>query len=89
MFCRLTSVRPWMSELAAANELVICFRALDRALEAKRPRPKWRTPMVESQQLRWFRTTLLGRTARLVTARGKRWDHGGRFWLEKHGRTCR
>jgi len=48
--------------LAAANELVICFRALDRALEAKRPRPKWRTPMVESQQLRWFRTTLLGRT---------------------------
>src|SRR5437016_8747297 len=47
--------------LAAANELVICFRALDRALEVKRPRPKWRTPMVESQQLRWFRTTLLGR----------------------------
>jgi beta-mannosidase len=44
------------------NELVIRFRALDRLLEAKRPRPKWRAPMVENQQLRWFRTTLLGRT---------------------------
>jgi beta-mannosidase len=45
-----------------ANELTIRFRALDRLLEAKRPRPKWRAPMVENQQLRWFRTTLLGRT---------------------------
>jgi beta-mannosidase len=44
------------------NELIIRFRALDRLLEAKRPRPKWRAPMVENQQLRWFRTTLLGRT---------------------------
>src|SRR5262249_871246 len=25
-------------------------------------RPRWRTPMVAHQQLRWFRTTLLGRT---------------------------
>ena len=48
--------------LAGANELVIRFRALDTLLEAKRPRPKWRAPMVENQQLRWFRTTLLGRT---------------------------
>lgn len=44
------------------NELVIRFRALDKQLEARRPRPKWRAPMVENQQLRWFRTTLLGRT---------------------------
>ena len=44
------------------NELLIRFRALDRLLEAKRPRPKWRAPMVENQQLRWHRTTLLGRT---------------------------
>jgi len=44
------------------NELVIRFRALDEQLEARRPRPKWRAPMVENQQLRWFRTTLLGRT---------------------------
>ena len=48
--------------LAGANELLIRFRALDALLEAKRPRPKWRAPMVENQQLRWFRTTLLGRT---------------------------
>jgi beta-mannosidase len=44
------------------HELLIRCRALDRLLEAKRPRPKWRAPMVENQQLRWFRTTLLGRT---------------------------
>ena len=48
--------------LAGENELLIRFRALDSLLEAKRPRPKWRAPMVENQQLRWFRTTLLGRT---------------------------
>jgi beta-mannosidase len=48
--------------LPRENELVIRFRALDHLLEAKRPRPKWRAPMVENQQLRWFRTTLLGRT---------------------------
>ena len=48
--------------LTGESELVIRFRALDRLLEAKRPRPKWRAPMVENQQLRWYRTTLLGRT---------------------------
>jgi beta-mannosidase len=48
--------------LPAESEILIRFRSLDRLLEAKRPRPKWRAPMVENQQLRWFRTTLLGRT---------------------------
>ncbi len=48
--------------LAEQNELVLCFRSLDGALALKRPRPRWRAPMVENQQLRWFRTTLLGRT---------------------------
>ncbi|MBS2017647.1 MAG: glycoside hydrolase family 2 protein [Deltaproteobacteria bacterium] len=43
-------------------ELVIRCRALDKLLGAKRPRPRWRAPMIENQQLRWFRTTLLGRT---------------------------
>ncbi|MFO1426565.1 MAG: hypothetical protein U1F11_06250 [Steroidobacteraceae bacterium] len=38
------------------------FRSLTRALATKRPRPRWRVPMIEQQQLRWFRTTLLGRT---------------------------
>ncbi|HTU66751.1 MAG TPA: glycoside hydrolase family 2 protein [Steroidobacteraceae bacterium] len=44
------------------NEIVIRCRSLDAALSAKRPRPRWRVPMLENQQLRWFRTTLLGRT---------------------------
>jgi beta-mannosidase len=44
------------------GELVIRCRALDTLLAARRPRPRWKAPMVENQQLRWFRTTLLGRT---------------------------
>ncbi len=47
---------------AGGGQLVIRFRALDQLLGGKRPRPRWRAPMVENQQLRWFRTTLLGRT---------------------------
>ncbi len=43
-------------------ELAIVFRALDPLLTQRRPRPRWRAPMVENQQLRWWRTTLLGRT---------------------------
>ena len=53
--CRIEAPQP-------DNELLIRCRALDQLLEAKRPRPRWRAPMVENQQLRWFRTTLLGRT---------------------------
>ncbi|HEX5355200.1 MAG TPA: glycoside hydrolase family 2 protein [Aquabacterium sp.] len=47
---------------ASGNELVMVFRSLDEALSKRRPRPRWRAPMIENQQLRWFRTTLLGRT---------------------------
>jgi beta-mannosidase len=43
------------------NELVIAFRSLDAALAARRPRPRWKTRLVENQNLRWARTTLLGR----------------------------
>lgn len=43
------------------NELVIRFAALDAALAVKRPRPRWRTALVSHQNLRWFRTTLVGR----------------------------
>lgn len=46
----------------SGNELVLVCRSLDRALSSRRPRPRWRAPMIENQQLRWFRTTLLGRT---------------------------
>lgn len=44
------------------NELYICFRSVSAHLAARRPRPRWRTPMVSNQQLRFVRTTLLGRT---------------------------
>jgi beta-mannosidase len=48
--------------LAAENELVMRFRSLDALLAQRRPRPRWRAPMIEHQQLRWWRTTVLGRT---------------------------
>ncbi len=44
------------------NDLVLRFRSLDAALGARRPRPRWRAPMIEHQQMRWMRATLLGRT---------------------------
>jgi beta-mannosidase len=48
--------------LRAENELVIRFSPLDAFLNIRRRRPRWRTPMVQHQQLRWVRTSLLGRT---------------------------
>lgn len=48
--------------LAGEHELVFRCRALAPELAKRRPRPRWRVPMLEHQQLRWFRTTLLGRT---------------------------
>ena len=47
---------------SAGNELLLRFASLDAWLAQRRPRPRWRAPMVEHQQLRWARTTLLGRT---------------------------
>ena len=44
------------------NELLIRFGSLQAALGRRRARPRWRTPMVAHQQLRWWRTTLMGRT---------------------------
>ncbi|MBK6005267.1 glycoside hydrolase family 2 protein [Ramlibacter ginsenosidimutans] len=43
-------------------ELRIHCAALAPELALRRPRPRWRTPMLPNQQLRWLRTTLLGRT---------------------------
>lgn len=48
------------AELQDENELVIGFRSLTTALQVKRPRPRWKTNLVSHQQLRWFRSTLLG-----------------------------
>ena len=41
--------------------IALVFRAEASFLSAKRPRPTWKTNLVEHQQLRWLRTTLLGR----------------------------
>jgi beta-mannosidase len=47
--------------LRVGNELVLRFHALGPLLAAPRPRPRWRTGLVAHQQLRWHRTSLLGR----------------------------
>ena len=47
--------------LATRNDLYIRFSSLQSLLSAKRPRPRWRTQLIDHQQLRWFRTTLLGK----------------------------
>ena len=47
--------------LRDVNHLVIRFASLAAALGEKRRRPKWKTGLTEEQNLRWFRTTLLGR----------------------------
>ena len=48
--------------LSADNEILIRFRSLNAYLAARRPRPRWRAPMVANQQIRFVRTSLLGRT---------------------------
>jgi len=50
--------------LRERNELLIEFAPLSSALRerrGRRPAARWRTRVVAEQQLRWFRTTLLGR----------------------------
>lgn len=46
---------------AGRHEIVIRFASITRWLGRKRPRPAWKTRLVEHQQLRWLRTSLLGR----------------------------
>jgi beta-mannosidase len=46
----------------SGQTLTLVFRSLDQALLAKRPRPMWKAPMVRHQQLRWWRTSLFGRS---------------------------
>lgn len=48
-------------ELQSRNELVVVCRSLAAHLAQRRPRPRWRTRLVESQNLRWVRTSFLGR----------------------------
>jgi beta-mannosidase len=45
------------------NELLLRFHALGSLLAARRRRPAWRTALVAHQQLRCYRTSLIGRMA--------------------------
>ncbi|MDQ1723146.1 MAG: beta-mannosidase [Frankiaceae bacterium] len=44
-----------------ATQIVIRCRSLRVALEARAPRPRWKTRLVDTQSMRWFRTSLVGR----------------------------
>lgn len=52
---------PVRARLAADNRLAIRFASANNWLEARRPRPRWKTRLVTRQNLRHLRTTLLGR----------------------------
>ena len=47
--------------LQPENKLIIGFRSITESLKGKRPRPRWKTNLVNNQQLRWYRTSLQGR----------------------------
>lgn len=49
-----------VTDLLPSNILVMRFRALTPRLADRRPRARWRTRLVRSQGLRWWRTSLLG-----------------------------
>jgi beta-mannosidase len=48
-------------DVRGACELVVRCAALAPHLEQRRPRPRWKTYLVDHPQLRWVRTSLLGR----------------------------
>jgi beta-mannosidase len=51
------------AERSPDAELVIRFEALGPHLARRHPRPGWKAAMVTSQNLRWYRTSFIGRTA--------------------------
>lgn len=64
LFRSRNSFREVVAELpegATTRELVLAFRALAPELAVRRPRPRWKTALVEQQNLRWVRTSLHGR----------------------------
>jgi len=50
-----------VARLAQGSEIAIRFGSIAEELKKRRPRPRWRAQTVAQQQLRWIRTTLLGR----------------------------
>ena len=62
MFCSSeVEITPLLHEHTQPHDLYIRFLSVQAFLSTRRPRPRWRTQLVEQQQLRWLRTTLLGR----------------------------
>lgn len=57
----LLSVADVSKLITERNQLVLCFRSVNEFLAKRRSRPKWKTNLVSQQQLRWLRTSLLGR----------------------------
>lgn len=63
----LRSENMWVSHrirfdhLERDNLLILRFAALTPLLAERRPRPRWRSLQLRSQNQRWYRTTLLGR----------------------------
>ncbi len=47
--------------LTDQNDVVIACRSVRRHLQARRPRGRWKTRLIEMQQLRWVRTSFSGR----------------------------
>ena len=60
-----SAMREVVIELPAATRgeiaVVMVCRSLTAALGARKPRPRWKTRLVKHQQLRWWRTPLVGR----------------------------
>ena len=50
-----------VDHLEPQNTLLLRFAALAPLLAQRRPRPRWRSLLLRSQNQRWYRTTLLGR----------------------------
>jgi beta-mannosidase len=48
-------------KLKPTNHLVLCFRSVQNFLKQRRPKPRWKTKLVDNQQMRWVRETVLGR----------------------------
>jgi beta-mannosidase len=55
-----TPERVRLDTLDLDNELVVRFAALGPLLATRHPRPRWKSKGAFPQNLRWFRTTLLG-----------------------------
>ena len=48
-------------QISGRGTLSLRFNALNKILAERRSRPRWKTKLVEQQQLRWLRTSLIGR----------------------------